>query len=37
MRKPPSLRDHLTAALPEYRRNPENLLMFVTGGITDCP
>lgn len=32
MRKPPSLRDHLTAALPEYRRNPENLLMFVTGG-----
>lgn len=32
MRKPPSLRAHLTAALPQYRSNPENLLMFVMGG-----
>lgn len=32
MRKPPSLRTHLTAALPQYRQSPENLLMFVTGG-----
>lgn len=32
MRKPPSLRAHLTAALPQYRQSPENLLMFVMGG-----
>lgn len=32
MRKPLSLRTHLTAALPQYRRSPENLLMFVTDG-----
>lgn len=32
MRKPVDLRRHLTAALPELRRNPERLMMFVTGG-----
>lgn len=32
MRKPVDLRRHLTAALPELRRNPERLMMFVMGG-----
>ncbi|MBD9530646.1 phage tail protein [Comamonas sp. CMM01] len=32
MRKPPSLRAHLTAALPEFARDPERLMMFVLDG-----
>ena len=32
MRKPPSLRAHLTAALPQYQRDPEKLQMYVIGG-----
>lgn len=32
MIKPPSLRDHLTAALPQLRRKPEDLMMFIKDG-----
>lgn len=32
MLKPASLREHLTAALPQLRRDPENLVVFITGG-----
>lgn len=32
MRKPIDLRQHLTAALPDLRRDPERLVMTVTGG-----
>lgn len=32
MRKPLNLRTHLSAALPQYRQSPENLLMFVMDG-----
>ncbi|WP_054074136.1 MULTISPECIES: phage tail protein [Comamonas] len=32
MRKPIDLRQHLTAALPDLQRDPERLVMTVTGG-----
>lgn len=32
MIKPASLREHLTAALPELRRDPEKLLVFIDRG-----
>ncbi|MBS0501110.1 MAG: phage tail protein [Proteobacteria bacterium] len=32
MLKPASLREHLTAALPQLRRDPEKLVVFITGG-----
>lgn len=32
MIKPPSLREHLTAALPELRRDPEKLQVFIDAG-----
>lgn len=32
MKKPESLRDHLLAAIPEFRRNPDRLLVFVDNG-----
>ncbi|WP_313314546.1 phage tail protein [Stutzerimonas nitrititolerans] len=32
MNKPESLRDHLLAAIPELRRNPDRLLVFVDNG-----
>ena len=32
MRKPDSLRAHLTAALPELQREPDALTIYVTGG-----
>lgn len=32
MRKPPSLREYLTAALPQLQRNPEDLMMFIKDG-----
>lgn len=32
MKKPESLRDHLLASIPELRRNPDRLLVFVDNG-----
>lgn len=32
MLKPASLREHLTAALPQLSRDPEKLVVFITGG-----
>ena len=32
MLKPASLREHLTAALPQLRRDPEKLVVFIAGG-----
>ncbi len=32
MKKPESLRDHLLAAIPELKRNPDRLLVFVDNG-----
>ncbi|MDV8157493.1 phage tail protein [Acinetobacter bereziniae] len=32
MKKPQSLREHLLAAIPELRRDPERILIFVDGG-----
>ena len=32
MNKPDSLREHLTAAIPELRKNPDRLLVFIDNG-----
>ncbi len=32
MNKPDSLREHLTAAIPELRKNPDRLLIFIDNG-----
>ncbi|MFB4401228.1 phage tail protein, partial [Pseudomonas inefficax] len=32
MDKPNSLREHLLAAVPDLKRNPDRLLMFIDAG-----
>ncbi len=36
MYKPTSLRDHLTAALPDLRRDPHRLIVLITDGNIQC-
>lgn len=36
MNKPNSLRDHLLAAVPDLRNNPDRLLMFIDNGKVRC-